>query len=61
MNTTIEVTNCLQIEELVMLKLLQIHFILFSPYVLLVFRVGSKSLLHSCGCIVVIYSVTENN
>ena len=55
MNTTIEVTNCLQIEELVMLKLLQIHFIPFSPYVLLVFRVGSKSLLHSCGCIVVIY------
>ena len=43
MNTTIEVTNCLQIEELVMLKLLQIHFTPFSPYVLLVFRVGSKS------------------
>ena len=57
MNTTIEVTNCLQIKELVILKLLQILFIPFLPYVLLVFRVGSKSLLHSCGCIVVFYSV----
>ena len=57
MNIAVEVTDCLQIEELVMLKLLHILFIPFLPSVLLVFRVGSKSLLHSCGCIVVFYSV----